>query len=70
VIQAIGEITGIPWRDHVEYVSDRIRGDRRYALDRTKTKAETGWEAYTAFENGLDKTVKWYRDMYVDGKRR
>lgn len=70
VVQAIGEITGISWKDHVEYVSDRIRGDRRYALDRSKTKAEVGWEAYTTFENGLDKTVKWYRDMYVDGKRR
>lgn len=61
VIQAISKQIGIPWREHVEHVADRIRGDRRYALDLGKAQVTLfGWKAETGFEKGLGETVRCY----------
>ena len=32
----------------------------RYAIDPTKIKNELGWYPETTFEDGIEKTVKWY----------
>ncbi len=42
------------------YVSDRAGHDLRYAIDSTKLKNELGWEPCLQFEEGIEKTVKWY----------
>ena len=34
----------------------------RYAIDSTKLKEELGWEPSLQFEEGIEKTVKWYLD--------
>ena len=34
----------------------------RYAIDSTKLKNELGWEPSLQFEEGIEKTVKWYLD--------
>lgn len=34
--------------------------DARYAIDSTKLKKELGWEPSLQFEEGLEKTVRWY----------
>lgn len=60
VVCAISEEVGTPWEPNVEYVADRIRGDRRYALDLSKTSEEIGWNARVDFPKGLKETVKWY----------
>lgn len=44
----------------IEYVKDRKGHDRRYAIDPTKIKNELGWAPETSFENGIEKTIKWY----------
>ena len=36
------------------------RQDVRYAIDSTKLKKELGWEPSLQFEEGLEKTVRWY----------
>lgn len=36
--------------------------DLRYAIDSTKLKKELGWEPSLQFEEGIEKTVKWYLD--------
>lgn len=44
----------------IKYVKDRPGHDLRYAIDPTKIKDELGWEPDTAFEEGIQLTVKWY----------
>ena len=46
----------------ISYVTDRAGHDLRYAIDSTKLKEELGWEPSLQFEEGIDKTVKWYLD--------
>ena len=46
----------------IMYVRDREGHDLRYAIDATKLKNELGWEPSLQFEEGLEKTVKWYID--------
>ena len=41
-------------------VADRAGHDARYAIDSTKLKEELGWEPSLQFEEGIEKTVKWY----------
>ena len=44
----------------ITYVADRLGHDARYAIDSTKLKEELGWEPSLQFEEGIEKTVKWY----------
>ena len=44
----------------IQYVTDRLGHDFRYAIDASKIKNELNWEPKTSFENGIDKTVLWY----------
>jgi dTDP-glucose 4,6-dehydratase len=61
VVRRILELTG---RDEslIEYVKDRPGHDRRYSLSSEKLKAELGWEAQVRFDEGLARTVDWYRE--------
>ena len=52
---AIGE-------EMVEKVKDRLGHDLRYSLDCSKIERELGWKPKTGFEEGLGKTVKWYKE--------
>jgi len=53
----------------ITYVTDRAGHDLRYAIDSSKLKNELGWKPSLQFEEGLEKTVKWYLDNknWVDG---
>ena len=44
----------------ITYVKDRAGHDLRYAIDSTKIKTELGWQPSLQFEEGIEKTVKWY----------
>lgn len=46
----------------ITYVTDRAGHDLRYAIDSSKLKNELGWEPSLQFEQGIEKTVKWYLD--------
>jgi dTDP-glucose 4,6-dehydratase len=61
VVRRILELTG---RDEslIEHVKDRPGHDRRYSLSSEKAGAELGWEAQVRFDDGLARTVDWYRD--------
>jgi dTDP-glucose 4,6-dehydratase len=45
----------------IRYVEDRPGHDRRYALDTSKLQA-LGWKPEVDFEEGLRRTVAWYRE--------
>ncbi len=44
----------------ITYVTDRLGHDARYAIDSRKLQRELGWEPSLQFEEGIEKTVKWY----------
>ena len=46
----------------ISFVKDRKGHDFRYAIDASKLKNELGWKPSLQFEEGLEKTVKWYLD--------
>lgn len=46
----------------ITYVPDRLGHDMRYAIDSRKLQAELGWEPSLQFEEGIEKTVRWYLD--------
>lgn len=46
----------------ITYVTDRAGHDLRYAIDSTKLHEELGWEPSLQFEEGIEKTIKWYLD--------
>ncbi|MBU4421481.1 dTDP-glucose 4,6-dehydratase [Patescibacteria group bacterium] len=45
----------------IEYVKDRPGHDRRYAIDTEKMRA-LGWRPEISFEDGLKRTVEWYKN--------
>lgn len=48
--------------DLITYVTDRAGHDLRYAIDSRKLQQELGWEPSLQFEEGIEKTVRWYLD--------
>jgi dTDP-glucose 4,6-dehydratase len=60
VVRRILALTGAD-ESLIEYVTDRPGHDRRYSLASSKLRA-LGWEALVGFEEGLARTVDWYRD--------
>jgi dTDP-glucose 4,6-dehydratase len=46
----------------IKYVKDRPGHDRRYAIDASKLTRELGWSPSLGFEEGLARTIAWYRD--------
>lgn len=44
----------------ITFVADRAGHDLRYAIDSSKLKEELGWEPSLQFEEGIEKTVRWY----------
>ena len=60
VVKRILELTG---RDEslIEHVRDRPGHDRRYSLSSERVRG-LGWEPSTSFEEGIERTVSWYRE--------
>lgn len=46
----------------ITYVTDRKGHDMRYAIDPTFIHRELGWLPETRFEDGIQKTIRWYLD--------
>ena len=44
----------------IEFVEDRPGHDFRYSMDSSKIRSELGWKNKVSFDEGLEKTVKWY----------
>ena len=65
IIRTVDRLLGNPegTSDHlITYVTDRPGHDMRYAIDSRKLQKELGWEPSLQFEEGIEKTVRWYLD--------
>lgn len=65
MIQTVDRLLGNPEGyslDLIKYVTDRKGHDLRYAIDSTKLANELGWQPSLQFEEGIEKTIKWYLD--------
>jgi dTDP-glucose 4,6-dehydratase len=60
VVRRIIALTGAS-EDLLEHVPDRPGHDRRYSLGSERIRA-LGWEPRVRFDEGLERTVAWYRD--------
>ena len=47
-------------KSQVSFVKDRLGHDFRYAIDHSKITKELGWKPKTTFEEGIEKTIRWY----------
>lgn len=61
VVKTILKIIGKP-ESLIEFVKDRPGHDFRYSLNFDKIKKELDWQPQIIFDNGMEKTVKWYLD--------
>ena len=46
--------------DLITYVTDRPGHDARYAIDASKLRRELDWQPSLQFEEGIERTVRWY----------
>ncbi|HET6869710.1 MAG TPA: dTDP-glucose 4,6-dehydratase [Solirubrobacteraceae bacterium] len=60
VVNRIIDLSGAD-PDSIEFVTDRPGHDRRYSLSSAKLQ-DLGWRAQVRFEEGLARTVEWYRE--------
>jgi dTDP-glucose 4,6-dehydratase len=60
IVRTILHLLGKP-ESLIQYVKDRPGHDRRYALDSSKIQRELGWSPLVSFEDGMRKTIQWYR---------
>ena len=63
IIRTVDRLLGNPegYSDSlITFVTDRKGHDLRYAIDSRKLQRELGWEPSLQFEEGIEKTVKWY----------
>lgn len=65
IIRTVDRLLGNPEGESeslITYVTDRPGHDMRYAIDSRKLQRELGWEPSLQFEEGIEKTVRWYLD--------
>ena len=63
IIKTVDRLLGNP-EGHslglIEHIADRLGHDARYAIDSSKLRNELGWESSVQFEEGIERTVRWY----------
>ena len=67
VVKQVLAIMGKP-ESLIDYVTDRVGHDRRYAIDSSKLQSELGWKQQHTFQESLEETVKWYIEKFGDNK--
>ncbi len=62
-LEVVRRILSLTDRDEslIEFVTDRPGHDRRYSLSSEKLRT-IGWKPRVHFEEGIERTVRWYRD--------
>jgi dTDP-glucose 4,6-dehydratase len=63
----ICNILGVPSKDVVEMVPDRLNYDLRYFMDNTKAKSEIGFNPKKELVQELPKVVDWFKNKFEMG---
>jgi len=58
LVELIAEVTGFP--GEIRWDPTKPDGQPRRALDTSRARERFGFVAGTSFENGLQRTIKWY----------
>lgn len=61
-IDLVRQILGILKKPEslIQYVTDRLGHDRRYAIDSSRIQQELNWKPLHAFPQALEETIAWY----------
>ena len=65
IVRTVDRLLGNPegYSEHlITYVTDRAGHDKRYAIDSSKISEELGWKPSLRFEEGIERTIRWYLD--------
>lgn len=62
VVNTILKKMGLDAPKYIQYVEDRKGHDFRYDIDSSKMRDEFGWKPKVTFEEGIDRTINWYRN--------
>jgi GDP-L-fucose synthase len=63
LINLIAELTG--FKGEIIWDTTKPDGQPRRMLDTSRAEKEFGFKAKTGFEEGLKKTIDWYRSHYI-----
>ena len=66
LVEMICARLGVPFRDCVEVVGERLGKDAAYRLDSGKVRREVGWTDRTSLEQGVDETIRWIETFFDD----
>lgn len=61
--------TGKPYQSRIEFVTDRLGHDYRYAIDDSKAKTALGFKHRHGLDSGLRSTVEWYINEHSSSNR-
>ncbi|MFT6676841.1 MAG: dTDP-glucose 4,6-dehydratase [Sulfitobacter sp.] len=50
------------YSEQINFVTDRLGHDMRYAIDPSRIRDELGWRPSVTLQQGLEQTVQWYLD--------
>ena len=64
VVRSVLRLLGKP-DSLITFVTDRPGHDRRYAIDPVKAETDLDWRPQVAWEDGLVRTIDWYRNNQV-----
>ena len=62
IINDICKVLNLNPQDHISFVEDRKGHDFRYAIDNSKINKELNWFPTTSFEDGILKTIDYYKN--------
>ncbi len=70
-IDVVKRLLKITNRDEsfIDHVTDRLGHDFRYAIDASKIERELGWKPKVNFEQGMKKTLDFYKGKFKSGKK-
>ncbi len=62
IVRTLVALMGKKEEDVIRYVEDRKGHDFRYDIDYTKIREELGWTPSVTLDEGLERTVEWFRE--------
>lgn len=62
VVETICEKIGVPFKNAVEVVEERLGQDKAYTIDSSKARKEFNWKPTISLEQGIEEVINWVED--------